>query len=217
MLLFTSRGVENKLSCWISRELCPAILASIHREILKSWKDLVLFSFENFDNKLENLFCASLEKHKTRAFPPEDVDCRPARESDLSYRTPAGSSTCNRWRSVRAVKWSPDEADKPVADAGWCVSVDFAAGFLIFGDLNVFAFLCKSRDLAGNHGAWGVVWQPMRASVAALRILKRFYGAGRWWWMYTTLWGNIIKILPYASVSCVFGWTLIYLYIVSDF
>lgn len=87
--------------------------------------------------------------------------------------------------------------DKPLVDAGgWCVSVDFNVRFLIFGDLNVFAFPCKSRDLAGNHRARGVVWQLMQASQAAWRILKRLYGSRRWWWMYTTLWGIIIRILP---------------------
>lgn len=204
--MFISRGVKKKnLSCWCFREFCPAILAGITGKFWKAEK--IQFYF---DNKLKNLFCASLEKQRTRAFPLEDTDWRPARGSDLSYRAPAGSSTCNRWTAARAVKWSPDEADKPLVDTGWCVSVDFAVRFLIFGDLNVFAFLCRSRHLAGNHGAWGDVWQLMLASLAARRIWKRFYGVGRWWWwMHTALWGNIIKIPPYASVSCVFGWTLI--------
>lgn len=84
---------------------------------------------------------------------------KPPFQADVIYRTPAGSSTCNRWRSVRAVKWSPDEAIHRCWTLWWCVSVDFNVGFLIFGDLNVFALLCKSQDLAGNHRAWGVVWQ----------------------------------------------------------
>lgn len=107
--------------------------------------------------------------------------------------------------------------DEALVDAGWCVSVDFNVGFLLFGDLTVFAFRCKSRDLAGNHRAWGVVWQLMCASVAAWRILKRLYGSQRWWWMCTTLWGNIIRTLPYAAVPCVFGWTLAEVHVLSLF
>lgn len=157
-----------------------------------------LFIYFYFDKLTADFFAAALEK--------------PTCKADLMDRTPAGSSTCSRWGS--AVKWSPDEADKPLVDAGWCVSVDFNVGFLTFGDVNAPASRWESRALAGNHGARGVVWQLMWASVAAWRTWKRLYGSQRWWWMCSKLWGNITKILP---VWCVFGWTLVERHILSVF
>lgn len=125
-------------------------------------------------------------------------------ESDQSYR--AQPATVLRW--VRAVKWSPDEADKLLVDV-WCVSVDFTVDFShLWGSEYICFFNARLRT-----------WQrttSLRCCLAAdVRVcswwenFKAFYGTERWWWMCTALWGNIVKIPLYAFVSRVFSWTLV--------
>lgn len=46
--------------------------------------------------------------------------------------------------------------------------------FLIFGDLNIFAFSTQGSGLGREPRARGVVWQLICAFVVGGRILKRF-------------------------------------------